>query len=388
MAGSPPRSSPHCSLGPDPQQPPRDPARPRPATSAAVVARDTAAAEADLAAKIAASPATLALYYQLARLQERRSAFKDAEATLLRAREVAPSDKDAAVALALFYGRHGTFEQTIAALETVAQLDAANPQAYLVIGTRYWDKVSSDKALPLRSSSTTSWKPSPRRIGRWRSTPIISRRCPSRASCSSTGRPSRPTRRRIKQLVAEADALRNRTLEINKTQGGRPMPNRFASQRAMGPAGDPGAMAPVRVGGNIGPSKVRDVKPVYPPEAQSAGIQGMVILEATRRRRRPRVRREGAALHSAARSGGPRCGPSVGVHAHAPERRSRAGHHDGHGELLAPVTEATEGTETAEQFSSQQCITRSNGGTEVIDFKTINFPFLRFSVPPCSRMLI
>ena len=40
--------------------------------------------------------------------------------------------------------------------------------------------------------------------------------------------------------------------------------------------------APVRVGGNIKPPrKVRDVKPVYPAEAQAAGVQGVVILEAT-----------------------------------------------------------------------------------------------------------
>jgi protein TonB len=41
-------------------------------------------------------------------------------------------------------------------------------------------------------------------------------------------------------------------------------------------------MAPVRVGGNIRtPTKTRDVRPLYPPEAQAAGITGVVILEAT-----------------------------------------------------------------------------------------------------------
>lgn len=41
-----------------------------------------------------------------------------------------------------------------------------------------------------------------------------------------------------------------------------------------------GAAAPVRVGGNIKtPTKIRDVRPVYPPEAHAAGISGMVILE-------------------------------------------------------------------------------------------------------------
>jgi TonB family protein len=41
------------------------------------------------------------------------------------------------------------------------------------------------------------------------------------------------------------------------------------------------ATAPVRVGGPIGaPVKVKDLAPVYPPEAQRAGLSGVVILEA------------------------------------------------------------------------------------------------------------
>ncbi|HET9833220.1 MAG TPA: energy transducer TonB, partial [Vicinamibacterales bacterium] len=39
---------------------------------------------------------------------------------------------------------------------------------------------------------------------------------------------------------------------------------------------------PVRVGGPIAPPrKVKDVRPVYPPIAQSARVQGVVIIEAT-----------------------------------------------------------------------------------------------------------
>ena len=39
---------------------------------------------------------------------------------------------------------------------------------------------------------------------------------------------------------------------------------------------------PVRVGGNIPfPRQVKDVRPVDPPAAQQARVQGMVIVEAT-----------------------------------------------------------------------------------------------------------
>ena len=48
------------------------------------------------------------------------------------------------------------------------------------------------------------------------------------------------------------------------------------------PPPPPPPAAPVRVGGNIKPpTKIKDVAPVYPPIAQSARVQGVVIIEAT-----------------------------------------------------------------------------------------------------------
>jgi protein TonB len=48
------------------------------------------------------------------------------------------------------------------------------------------------------------------------------------------------------------------------------------------PPPPPPPQQPIRVGGNIKqPTKVHDVKPIYPPIAQSARVQGVVIIEAT-----------------------------------------------------------------------------------------------------------
>ena len=47
------------------------------------------------------------------------------------------------------------------------------------------------------------------------------------------------------------------------------------------PPPPPPPAAPVRVGGNIKqPQKTKDVRPIYPPIAQSARVQGIVIIEA------------------------------------------------------------------------------------------------------------
>ena len=48
------------------------------------------------------------------------------------------------------------------------------------------------------------------------------------------------------------------------------------------PPPPPPPTQPVRVGGNIKPpQKIKHVNPVYPPIAQSARVQGIVIIEAT-----------------------------------------------------------------------------------------------------------
>jgi TonB family protein len=83
------------------------------------------------------------------------------------------------------------------------------------------------------------------------------------------------------QLIAEADTLRSRAIELNK---GRTAINGANTGVMLGspPPPPPPPGAPVRVGGNIKtPTKVKHVNPVYPPDALAARIQGVVIVEAT-----------------------------------------------------------------------------------------------------------
>ncbi len=93
-------------------------------------------------------------------------------------------------------------------------------------------------------------------------------------------------------LLQEADRLRAYAIDLQKERravapsardAGAPPP---PPPPAMAPPCDRSVsatlQAPVRVGGNIRPpTKVTDVRPVYPLEAQTARVQGVVIVEAT-----------------------------------------------------------------------------------------------------------
>lgn len=76
-------------------------------------------------------------------------------------------------------------------------------------------------------------------------------------------------RRQLDELSREIAALRGQA-------------RASATQMPASGCGTATASQPVRLGGNIRPpQKRRDVKPVYPPDAQEARVQGIVIVEAT-----------------------------------------------------------------------------------------------------------
>jgi len=92
-----------------------------------------------------------------------------------------------------------------------------------------------------------------------------------RTLASATEDPSERAR-----LAAEADALRARMPAKDAPADGPPFDG-FAEPYEQTLA----RLQPVRVGGNIRqPTKVADTRPVYPEAAQSARVQGVVIIEA------------------------------------------------------------------------------------------------------------
>jgi len=269
---------------PLPQQPPRDPM-----VSPGIVL-DDAAREAELTKRIAGSPKGITAYQQLAKLQEDRGAYAEAEATLLKAREIAPKNKAVILALSGFYNRQGQFDKTMQTLEDAEQLDPADPKGAYLVAVYYWEKAfkdhrllpaeqlqyiisgigATDRALALNPDFTEA---------------LTYKNLLLRMRAKLETDPVQK-----QQLIAEADALRARAIELNRS---RTAINGANSGVMLGPAPppppppgmaprSPSGMAPVRVGGNVQtPTKVRDVRPLYPQDAQSARISGVVIIEAT-----------------------------------------------------------------------------------------------------------
>ncbi|HET7697358.1 MAG TPA: M56 family metallopeptidase [Vicinamibacterales bacterium] len=97
-----------------------------------------------------------------------------------------------------------------------------------------------------------------------------------------------------RRLIEEANALRARAIELRKAQGlpeggwagGPPPPPPPPPPSAPSFMSDEYKLAletykPLRIGGELKPPmKIKDVKPLYPPIAQSARVQGVVIVEA------------------------------------------------------------------------------------------------------------
>ncbi len=85
------------------------------------------------------------------------------------------------------------------------------------------------------------------------------------------------------RLIADADALRNRVLEMRGPQAPQPTDTAPASFSGFGETYDQTSarLTPIRVGGSVPqPTKTHDARPAYPAEAQMARVSGVVIVEA------------------------------------------------------------------------------------------------------------
>jgi TonB family protein len=249
--------------------------------------------EAALKAQISAQGVTVERALELATLQERRGGTRDAEQTLLDARKLFPDDAATIRALAGFYSRQG---KPLAAVELIEQLAALQPGDRLVhhtVATYYEELVRKGTKLSdadRRAYIEKGIAAADRAIAldpEYADALVYKNILLRHLALLETDGP----RQRI--LLSDADSLRVQAIEIGRrrapnppsaTEGSMPAPPPPppAPGAPCRPASEVVGQPPVRVGGNIRPpAKTKDARPVYPLEAQTARIQGVVILEIT-----------------------------------------------------------------------------------------------------------
>ena len=276
------------------QQPqPRDarPGEPRPPTKQ----------EAELRTRIAGEPGDTRALLELARLQAGRGAIADAESTLLRARQLAPSDIAVHRALAVVYAQSGRFDRAVATLEHAASLQPANPEGYHVLGTFYFEK-SRDATLSSADRLAYVARGLAAEDRALDGNPDYLEALVYKNLLLRIQATLEPDPARQESLVTQADALRARALQVRDRRAdaaGRPPGD--AANRPPVPAPPPPPPPPpppegiaradaapaygrtsYTVAGAVSPpATLKEVRPVYPPVALNAGIEGTVILEAT-----------------------------------------------------------------------------------------------------------
>ena len=193
--------------------------------------------------------------------------------------------------LVALLNRQNRFDEVIEALRGAAALEPLNPEPQHRIAVFLWDKARADYALDAAKKASylrqgieaedraLALKPDYMEAMTYKN---ILLRLQANASTDPVEQ---------KRLIQEADALRTRVIAM---QNDRQTPRLQAQGlRPPDPPSPPfvgfsepfdqaiARLQPVRVGGNIRvPAKIKDVKPVFPAEAQAARIQGVVIIEA------------------------------------------------------------------------------------------------------------
>ena len=270
-----------------PQVQPRDlrPGEPRPASSREIELRST----------ITNGTSPLASYLELAKLQEARGAIKEAESTLSLAGTAFPREPIIPMTLAGLYQRSGQRSEALGAVEQAAGMQPSDPQAQHIAATFYEEIVRKATAIPAADRMRyvqSGIAADDRALGLkpdYVDAMIVKNILLRHQANLETNASAQA------QLIAEADQLRTRAIELQQSQrqlmgsgrSGVQVGLRTGAPPPPPPPPPPGGvelvdgMAPVRVGGNIKvPTKIKNVPPVYPPVAQDAGVQGVVIIEA------------------------------------------------------------------------------------------------------------
>ena len=108
---------------------------------------DPTSAEPVVQDMIALEPNEPTNYFVLAKIYADSGEYELAEQTFLKAKEVRPNDPAVYMHLAGFYNSQGDFDKTIEAVQERTKVEPNNPEAFQTLATYYWDKAYRDFRL-------------------------------------------------------------------------------------------------------------------------------------------------------------------------------------------------------------------------------------------------
>jgi protein TonB len=262
------------------EQPPRDP---RPVdldrARARAVDDEHERAEQALRRAIAESPDELQARLALSKFEEESGDYEAAVAVLSEAKTTFGNNAEFLTELAGLYNRMGDFENTMTALEDAERLEPQKREGAQRVAVFYWEKAFRDRRITDQQKRTyvdagIAAADRALAIDRDYAEALTYKNILLRMQANMETDPALQ-----QQLIARADELRARAIELNKARTLMPKQD---GVNVSPPPPPPPPDGPVRVGGGVrAPTKIADARPVYPPDALAARVQGVVIIEAT-----------------------------------------------------------------------------------------------------------
>jgi tetratricopeptide (TPR) repeat protein len=181
---------------------------------------DPAQAEPIVQKMIQMDPNEPTAYFQLSKIYEDAGRYEEAEAALIKARDARPSDPTVWSSVAGYYNRQGEFEKTMEAFGKAAELDPNNPQGYHLIGSYYQEKASKDFRLNPAQKAEMNAKGIEAEDKALKLNPnyieaLVYKNILLRQQANLEKDPAKQ-----KDLINQADQLRNRAMELQKGGAG------------------------------------------------------------------------------------------------------------------------------------------------------------------------
>lgn len=165
---------------------------------------------------IAGDPNEPANYFALSRIYEDAGRYEEAEAALMKARDVKPDEPSVYTTISGFYNRQGKFDKTMEALHKAADLKPNDPQGHQLVAVYYYDKASKDQRLTPAQKRTYGQKGIEAADRALALNPEYSDAITFKNLLFRVLASVETDRNKQQDLIRQADQLRSKAIELNK----------------------------------------------------------------------------------------------------------------------------------------------------------------------------